>query len=712
MPQALGLLLFTIGAPIGVVNAVSIGFGATLVQAGLAVGATYLGSLLQSGPEAPKPSDVKTNIAEPTASRIRHVGIVRTSGVLAFIEPRNGDLYKLIATGTDRLQSILGYYVNDELVTLDGLGQVNEYKDLENAAADRIRILTRLGQVPETAYTELISAFPGIWTADHRGDGVSSSLMIMRQSAAEDFGKIFPAGTNTGLSLVVETRFYDPRVNAVAPSENAALIIRDYLTSQWGMRLDPAWVNNANDSWITAADVCGEDVPLKGGGSENRWRLGMSYSMAERPADVLQRMLEACDGMIYPTPDMGLALKVGRWEEPSVTIGASAVVAFSGLTRGGDVLSRANTVRARYTSRDHDFSEQDAEPWIVDNDLSDDGENAVDLELFASPSHSQTRRLQKLQHWRLNPRWRGTLVCNLQGLAVLGKRFIRVDLTEYGLLFEAFEVQGQPSFVMDGNVVKGIQIEIVSMEATAYTWNPALEEGTAPAVPVDIEQEESALPIPSGFNLVRADRTVAGNTLSFAVFSAAAPADPNHSIAFEVSSNDGGTWAEVGHDRKIHSAEFGPLSDNITYLGRARTKTLTGRLGTPTGSLPIFALYGSPELVVNGAFAADTNWAKTGGWTISTGAARHAAGAEGVLSQGLTLFAGQQYSITYTVLDYVAGGVTPRLYGATLIDGVTRFAAGTYTDVVTAVTGQIGIEFTADSSANLAIDDVSVTRVA
>ncbi|GGD30670.1 hypothetical protein [Aureimonas glaciei] len=215
MPQALGLLLFTIGAPIGVVNAVAIGFGATLVNAAIGIGLSYVASLLAPKPEAPKPSDGKTNIAEPTAPRVRHYGQVRAGGVIAIIEPSNGKLHKMVITGTDEVKAIVGIYIDDIAVTLDGSGQVNEWKERGANAADRLIVKTRLGLPTETAYSELVAAFPSKWTTDHRGDNVTSALMIMNAGKPEDFSKQFPSGANTTISLIYQSSIvWDPRLGA------------------------------------------------------------------------------------------------------------------------------------------------------------------------------------------------------------------------------------------------------------------------------------------------------------------------------------------------------------------------------------------------------------------------------------------------------------------------------------------------------------------
>lgn len=219
MPDPISLFLATAalqaGATVGVATAIY--SGATfLVTAAISAGLSYAVSLFAPKPETPKPSDGITNIAEPTSPRIRHYGYARAGGVIGFIEKAsNGRLFKVIVTGSDEVEGIAGIYIDNLAVTLDGSGQVNEWKERGANADNRLIVKTRLGLPTETAYSELISAFPGNWSSDHRGDGVTSALMILNAGKPEDFSKQFPSGTNTPISIVYRSSIiWDPRLGA------------------------------------------------------------------------------------------------------------------------------------------------------------------------------------------------------------------------------------------------------------------------------------------------------------------------------------------------------------------------------------------------------------------------------------------------------------------------------------------------------------------
>ena len=90
---------------------------------------------------------------------------------------------------------------------------------------------------------------------------------------------------------------------------------------------------------------------------------------------------------------------------------------------------------------------------------------------------------------------------------------------------------------------------------------------------------------------------------------------------------------------------------------------------------------GSDE-VANGTFATDSDWTKTGSWVIENGLAScsDASGQFNYLTNTNRPVLGKTYKLTFTVSNYVSGGVVVR---AGSVNGVTRTANGTYTEYVT-----------------------------
>lgn len=152
-------------------------------------------------------------------------------------------------------------------------------------------------------------------------------------------------------------------------------------------------------------------------------------------------------------------------------------------------------------------------------------------------------------------------------------------------------------------------------------------------------------------------------------------------------------------------------SSDGTFKTVAATQTNLWLLNTTTLAWTAIGKLGS-DTITNGTFAVDANWTKDTNWTISGGEAHATAVANGDgLSQAQALTAGTVYKIVFTVNDFSAGGVKPIFTGGTQVDGTTVTANGTYTQYLTAVTGNNAIEFQAVGTTTLDIDNVSMKTV-
>lgn len=117
--------------------------------------------------------------------------------------------------------------------------------------------------------------------------------------------------------------------------------------------------------------------------------------------------------------------------------------------------------------------------------------------------------------------------------------------------------------------------------------------------------------------------------------------------------------------------------------------------------------------VSNGTFDSDTVWAKGTNVTIGSGVATWTSSASGNrLSQSFSFVAGTIYKVVYTVSAFTEGGVRVLFEGGTTVTGTTRTANGTYTEYLTAVTGNVSLFFRCVGTTTLSIDNVTVQALA
>jgi hypothetical protein len=643
--------------------AVTVGAIVGAIQIGIAVGLSYLASSIFR-PDPPKPQDVQTSVKNPVAPRVRHYGRVKASGPWAFVESKDGNLYKVIAIGTGQLDAIEEYWVDDNLVTIDGNGDVQE-DPYHYSSKYKVRIKSRLGLPTETAYSDLTSVFPE-WDSNHRGDGVSSLYARQLATPSDKVTKLFPNLINTLYRVVARGSIvYSLGTSTNIWSENAADITRDYLIHADGMRLPASVINTplAAAGWLAAYNRCNEAVTLKAGGTEKRYRIWGSYQLDERPADVLLRMTAACDGRLVPTADGGLTLDVGTWVEPTVTLDADAIAGFSEVARGRDVLTTANIIRSTFTSPFHDYQSTDADQWIDEDDVALRGEIAVDKPFNMAPSHGQCRRLMKLEAYRANPSWVGVFQCNLRALACFGKRFVRINYPLFGIN-EVFEIQDFRFNIGEGGILTGVSLQVQSMPSAAYDWDAATEEGTAPISEDTVV--DNTIPLPTGFSFGVQRITVGSQQVPYGVLAF----DPAPSDALKiqgqykkVSDTD---WQVVAIADDATSANTAALSDGVQYEAQVRFVTLTGREGAWT----------SPSLKVTPvadptAPGVVTSVSKTGGtgqvtlnWTAPNSANYTAANIRRntVNTEGSAVLVRTEYGPPSTADSYVDGGLAAGTY--------------------------------------------------
>ncbi len=119
-------------------------------------------------------------------------------------------------------------------------------------------------------------------------------------------------------------------------------------------------------------------------------------------------------------------------------------------------------------------------------------------------------------------------------------------------------------------------------------------------------------------------------------------------------------------------------SKRTMRMGQRAAQAITGgRWFQPGQNLP------TAELVINGAFATDTDWTKGTGWTIAGGVAVGAAGSLSALTPTapVLLTQGNRYRAIFDIVALTAGGVAANV-GATI--GTLRTTAGHFEEIITA----------------------------
>lgn len=484
-----GIALIAVGAP---------QLGLTLIAAGAT-------TLLAPGP--PKPETVESPIKSPRPPRVSAYGRSRLYGAYVLYETAsNGVAVDILAIHDGQIDGVERKYLADD--------QVTQSAEFINAGSDgrygknKVSMYLTDGSIPGTPFAVAISLLPGIYTANHRGDGVMMAALFCAQVKQKDFSEIYPASRPPEMSFVCRwQRCPDPA--ALDPldesgwtwTENSIRHTLHYMLVREGPRpslprsdagypaalatLRAAWwarrIAPTLQYWIDAVADCDAGIALKAGGTEPRYRSSVSHKHTTEHKDVKTALLGSCDGWICPRADGAYVVFAGKYIEPDPDdlIGPDEIVTYT--WRGGDVdnSEAINEVICSYISDQHDFNSVECDPWRDEDDITKRGQ-VLSASLDAPvPSNGQARRLAKRRMTRNNAIDRGTITTNIAGRKIRAKRYIPLHLEEAGTVFYSGPAEITS---LTRNIRGGVTFDWVAADPNIDAWNPITEEGEPAAV--------------------------------------------------------------------------------------------------------------------------------------------------------------------------------------------------------------------------------------
>ncbi len=498
MAETIGLIALN-AVGITEIAGFSITAGTASIVGNVVIATALIGISLANQPEGPKAQDGQLVTRQALPKRRRHYGLVKVAGPLLFSETREGARYQIIAINQGEIDSFVDHWMTDTHVILNGSGQVINAYIIDDQHF--VQIQPDRGVPDATAFATLLSRFPEIWTAAHRGRSIAKVLTITTQpSEAKQFTTVYNGAQPPAYRAVIRSsKVWDPRDTSQARndpsswkfSSNPVLHILDYHRVPDGMGLavyDNIFFTEAAiaEDWIPAANICDNGVPLAAGGSEPRYASAGGYELATPPKQVLAAMFATCDGQAYQRADGAIGIRVGFEINPVVEIPDEHILSYDGMQRGpSDSLIPVNQITAKYTARNLDYQLTDADAWRDEDAISDAGrEETRDIDLSWVPSHSQARRLMKIEFARKTPEWSGQITTNLHGIRAYSERFVRLRIAELGIDGTFEIVPG--SFEINTESMT-CSMSVSSMDQSAYAWNPAEEEGDEPQAPPETD---------------------------------------------------------------------------------------------------------------------------------------------------------------------------------------------------------------------------------
>ena len=476
--------------------------GTAFAAGGFAVGGLSLAAVIQFialtgasmaaskllAPKMPSFSDSSLSersqlVRSPISARSIIYGRCRVSGTIVYISTtgtKNEYLHLVVALAGHEVEAIDEIYFNDEEVPLSG--------NLPTGFYSGVALINKKRGVPnDTADQDLIDATvnltDGKWTSDHKLSGIAYLYVRLTWDAEK-----YPSGIPNISAVVRGKKVYDPRspANPNAYSANAALCLRDYLTTSLGMGMTTAEMDDT--AFGAAANICDENVEIKPVTTptpteENRYEANGVVSTSASPDENIGKLLSAMGGLIAYTGGK-IAPYAAAYRIPTVTFSEKHFVGPISVQTRTSARDRVNSVKGVYLSEINNWQVTDF-PTITDATYVSDDNGSVffrDVVLPFTTSSSCAQRLAVIELRRAREEITMSARFRLEAMQVRAGDTVMITNSKLGFSSKVFEVM-EWNFASGGNPPEVfVDMTLRETDSSVYSWNVTDEIYTAGAL--------------------------------------------------------------------------------------------------------------------------------------------------------------------------------------------------------------------------------------
>ena len=332
---AIGKAIVVAAGGAGTSTAVNMVVGTlALMTMSAAVGAMFMPEMPDFGAMTANSQGIQVNSKNPLAPSEFVYGEIRKGGVITYQDTSGGEnkiLHRIIVLAGHEVEEIGDVYLNDEIVTIDSNGLVQEAQwylknspdgsPLDPSAVDTPAITIYKHDGSQTSASDAFANVSSKTLANtlHSETGLPSSFVgkgiayiyVRMRYDASTFANGLPL-----ITAKVKGKKVVKTVNGVEQTavwtDNAAWCIRDFLSSSYGL-------NDTNVDYVSfeaAADVCEEHIA---GTTQDKYTINGIVRANESIGATLQEMATACGGALF-WGSGEWRLKVGEWITPTTTL--------------------------------------------------------------------------------------------------------------------------------------------------------------------------------------------------------------------------------------------------------------------------------------------------------------------------------------------------------------------------------------------------------
>lgn len=387
-------------------------------------------------------------------------GEVRVGGVRVYdasTGSNNEYLHRIMAFAGHEIDSYQQIYLNDEIVTLDGSGNVTS----PSRYSGYVRIKKYYGTISQSADSDLIaetsSLTDGRWTSSHKLQGIAYLYVRFKYNT-----DAFPNGIPTVSATIRGKKVYDPRTTTTTWSNNSALCLRDYLTSDYGMAQSSSKIDDTLVGY--AADWCDNVID-----SEKRYTCNGNFVTSFEPTQVISDLLTSMGGLLWYSQGKW-RIKAAKYTTPTVTLDENDLRSGISLSTRHSRRNNFNTIKGKFKGAESDWQEADY-PTVSDPTfVSDDNGvvNTLDFSLPFTTSSKTAQRIAKIALRRNREQLTFSASFGLKAFQVDVGDFVYINNTRFGWANKAFEVTNWTFGLTEGLDLQ-VQMTLREISSAVFT---------------------------------------------------------------------------------------------------------------------------------------------------------------------------------------------------------------------------------------------------
>jgi len=549
------------------------------IHFGTMVALSYASKLLQ-----PDVGDINNNLngydvagLTPASDHAIIYGKTKVGGPIVYKETtgNNKYLHVLVALAGHEIEDVSEVYLNDEQLTFAGGSTTPPTVGILAATqtpskySNKVYVAKFLGTDTQLASTELENASSGLWTNQHRLQGIA--YIYIRMEFDTD---AFPQGEPQISAIVKGKKVYNPNTLTTEWSANAALCLRDYLTSDYGLNAEASEIDDI--SFIGALNVCDEDVALSAGGSEKRYEVNGSFTTSSQPDKIIETITKSMAGSIWYAQGK-FRVKAGAYTTPVYTFDEDDLRGNLQIQTRRSRQQNFNIVNGKFKGEEGNWMHTDypevrlSAATISDVDNGEEVKTSLDLPFTSTSTMAQ--RVAKVLLYRNREQIVVNASMGLRAMQVQVGDIIKLTNTRAGWTEKTFEVLAWQFVPTEGSMLE-VNLSLGETSADVYDWNAeesAFEDNNTTLADAFVSP-------PVGLNISTEARVISEkvSTVLKIIVTSSSPERVDYvEVEFKKSTDDDYTQAGVGELGLFEVLDL----DNADYDIRARSVNTFGIRG-------------------------------------------------------------------------------------------------------------------------------------